>query len=138
MKEVLIDILGSQTLGEELPEEIRLTTVGKIGEKNGKIYLIYEEAEGEYDTPVTTTLKIQGEESLVMQRSGGSQTRLTVTRGQRELCRYETPYGDLMIGVYGENMENRLTESGGSLSLSYTIDANMAMLSRNTLKITVK
>lgn len=136
MKDVWINIKGTQFVDDE-SDVIELTTLGKMGEKNGRIFLTYTE-EREHMPAVITTLKISGEKSVVMQKSGGDTSRLMIEKGQRNLSLYETGYGALTIGVFGEKIENRMNENGGQINMSYTIDANSSLLSRNKLEITVK
>lgn len=136
MKDVWINIKGTQFVDDE-SDVIELTTLGKMGEKNGRIFLTYTE-EREHMPAVITTLKISGENSVVMQKSGGDTSRLMIEKGQRNLSLYETGYGALTIGVFGEKIENRMNENGGQINMSYTIDANSSLLSRNELEITVK
>lgn len=136
MKNVIMVIKGTQTV-DDAQDAVELTTVGKMGEKNGKIFLTYEE-DTEGGAPVTTTLKIIGEESVTMQKSGGNTSRLMIEKGQRNISIYETGYGNLAIGVFGESIKNGLHENGGTLEVSYTLDANSSLLSHNKLEISVK
>lgn len=140
MKDVIINIKGTQFVSssESEGEVVELTTVGQMGDKNGKTFLTYSEDNTETGQEIITTLKISGDESVVMQRSGGSNSRLQIERGQRHLSHYETGYGNLMIGVFGETIRNEMAEDGGRLFMSYTIDVNCNMISRNELEIFVK
>ena len=54
------------------------------------------------------------------------------------LCHYIIPQGEMMVGVFGENIKNTLGETGGELFLSYTIDINMGLLSKNQVEISVE
>lgn len=135
LKNVIMVIRGTQTV-EDMQDTVELTTVGKMGEKNGKTFLTYEEDED--GVSVVTTLKISGEESVTMQKSGGNTSRLMIEKGQRNISIYETGYGNLAIGVFGETIKNGLQQNGGVLEVSYTLDANSSLLSHNKLEISVK
>ena len=41
-------------------------------------------------------------------------------------------------GIFGEKIENNLTEQGGKLYMSYTIDSNLQLVSRNVVEINVR
>lgn len=141
MKDVIIHIKGRQFVADadrEEAEVVELTTVGKMGARSGKTFLTYAEDPTLYGAEVTTTLKITGNDSVVMQRSGGSDSRLQIERGQRSFSHYETGYGSLIIGVFGERIQNHLDETGGRLLMTYTIDVESNLISRNELEITVK
>ena len=44
----------------------------------------------------------------------------------------------MMLGIYGESIEYQLTDAGGQVSLSYTIDSDLSLISRNTVNISVR
>ncbi|MBO5908909.1 MAG: DUF1934 family protein, partial [Clostridia bacterium] len=53
-------------------------------------------------------------------------------------CLYNTPQGDFVIGIYGETLNTQLSDNGGSIYMSYTIDVNSGLLSKNIMEIKVK
>lgn len=138
MKDVLIDIESKQLVeGNDEAETMELKTVGKFGIKDGKTYIAYDDSAAFEAQDVTTIVKIKnGQVSL--QRTGQVTGRLLVEKGQRHLCCYNTGQGNLMIGIFGETVDNALTETGGQLLMRYTIDINSSMVSRNEVKIFVK
>ena len=56
---------------------------------------------------------------------------------KKQHCHYNTPYGELMIGVFTHSIVNELNESGGSLYLKYTIDINSSYVSDNEILMMV-
>lgn len=136
MKEVIIKIKGTQIL-EDHKEVIEFTTLGKMGYKNGKYYLSYKENDSFGTEDITTIVKIESDKLVTMQRTGAIDSRLTIENGKRHLCHYVTMQGDVMIGIFGETIKNDLNENGGLLFMSYTIDVNYGMLSRNEVEIMV-
>lgn len=137
MDEVIINIKGTQTVDGE-DEIMELTTVGKLSEKDGKWYLRYDENEMIGQKGVSTLLKIIDEHQVVMQRTGNMNTRLTVEKGQRHMSHYDTGMGQMRVGIFGEKIENAITADGGRFYMSYTIDVNYDMVSRNQVEISVK
>lgn len=138
MKDVIINIKGTQFTEGAEGEVIELTTIGRMGERDGKVYLTYKEDSMAFGQDITTTLKIEREELVTMQRTGGNYSRLIIQKGQRHMSNYDTEYGNIMIGVFGEKINNQLRMGVGCMSLAYTIDVNCNMISRNELEITVK
>lgn len=181
MKEVLITIKGTQDVdGEE--EVVELTTLGKLGQRDGKWYITYKDHafadsaqlgdltvgdpydSGPYEfngtdaagpeadefqaaaadlqqamrADVTTLLKIEDEHMVTMQRTGGLRSRLTVEKGQRHMSHYDTGYGELLVGVFGEQIQNQISAAGGRLYMRYTIDVNHSLVSRNQVEIHIK
>lgn len=137
MKEVLINIKGTQGLDDNT-EVIELTTVGKMGFKDGMVMLSYEESELSGAKGIKTNLRVKNSDTVILQRSGEMTSRLVVEKNVRNSCFYSTGFGEMVIGIYGEGIENNLTPSGGTLKMTYTIDSNLQLISRNIVEITVK
>ena len=73
-----------------------------------------------------------------MERSGAYTSQLFLETGKKHVCHYMTPYGDLPVGVYTEDIKNDLSEKGGTLDLHYSLDLNANFFANNHLKITVR
>lgn len=137
MKDVIINIKGRQGLGDEL-DTIELTTDGRFGEKNGSYYVTYDESAMLGLENVKTALYIKPGNSVILQRSGDVESRLVVEEGKRSTCYYNTPQGELLIGIFGESVKTELNSGGGKIHMKYTIDSNLNLISRNTVDISVK
>lgn len=138
MKDVLIDIKGTQNVDGQ-DDVVELTTVGKMNIIGGKTYLKYDDCTSSDTEGVSCLIKIDHKDnSVIMQRSGEFNSRMYIKKGQRHTCHYETVGGTLTMGVFGENVKDEMTDNGGRLFMSYTIDVNYGMLSRNSVEIKVK
>ncbi|HIR48028.1 MAG TPA: DUF1934 domain-containing protein [Candidatus Caccousia avicola] len=134
----LISILGRQVVNGE-PEEIEVTTFGQYSEKNGKRYIMYREYEDSVPSSKARTSILKVENGRVtLLRSGGDETRLVLEHGRRHLCRYDTGFGAMTVGVYTHEMKNELGDEGGRLSVRYTLDVNSALASVNEILVTVR
>lgn len=136
MTEVIIDIKSRQ-LSAENDDSIELTTLGKLAEKDGKLMLSYEDSETVQNSKVKTTIHIDGEK-LTLLRSGALESRLVVEPGKRHRCFYNVPQGELMLGIFGKEVKNRLKSDGGYLKMKYNIDVNNDFLSENVIEINVR
>ena len=135
----LISILGRQTVNGE-QDEVEVTTLGRYTEKNGKKYIVYKEYE-DAENPQkarTSILKVEGDQKVTLIRSGGDATRLILENGKRHLCRYDTGFGALTVGVFTKSLHSDLGAAGGRLSVQYTLDVNASLASTNEIHITVK
>lgn len=137
MKDVLINIKGTQGIDDNI-DTIELTTVGKLDIDNGDFLLSYDEDDMAGFGNVKTDLRVKPDGMVMFERTGGIESRLNIQPGVRNSCFYSTPHGDIVIGIFGESIDNSLTENGGKLTMSYTIDSDLRLISRNTLEITVK
>lgn len=135
MKDILITVKGTQTDGD-LSDVTEFTTEGTLSRKDNKVMLSYEESDAIGVNGVTTYLRLE-DERVVIQKSGKLNSRLLVEKNKRNICHYETEYGPLTIGVFGEMITNNV-EKDGSLYLRYTLDVNSAFISRNEIEIKFK
>jgi uncharacterized beta-barrel protein YwiB (DUF1934 family) len=73
-----------------------------------------------------------------MERSGQALAQLIIQRGVRHQCRYDAGYGDMTIGVSGGMIRSTLTDSGGNLEFSYSLDINSLLASENEMYIYIQ
>ncbi len=134
----LISIKGSQNVEGEVGE-IELTTFGSYVKRGASRYIVYKEyASDEVPSERTSVLKIDGSKCLTLMRKGGDNTRLILESGKRHLCQYDTDFGSLTVGVFTNRFDSSLDDTGGSLNISYTLDAGDLLSSYNEFFITVK
>ncbi len=137
IKDVIIDIKGTQE-NDEGKNVIELNTEGRFGSKDGEYFLSYDEGELSGLGNVKTVLVVRPDHSVLLTRSGSLESRFEIEAGKRSLSAYHTPEGEMMLGFYGESVEHDLSEEGGNISMVYTIDSNLELVSRNTVKISVR
>lgn len=138
MKEnFLITVTGTQIVDGE-KETIKLTTAGEFSFDGHKYYIRYREYDNE-DPNVyfDNTVEVQDNDIVTVIRNGAANSRLTLERGRRHLCHYNTMFGDLMVGVFAGMIENNLSKKGGILQASYTLDFNAGLVSKNEIHIKV-
>ena len=72
-----------------------------------------------------------------MTRTGKYNTEMVIEKDRRHTCFYRTPYGELIMGIFAKKISNEMTENGGILNFSYTIDFNNTPASENELVVSV-
>ena len=112
-RDVILEIVGTQRLNGD-SDKIELTTVGTLQTEPETLVFRYTEQ---------------------ILRTGAYGSCLTIARGQRNLCRYGTPYGDVLMGIYGKAVEIQENAADGRVQLRYEIDINGTLASKNQLKI---
>lgn len=136
-KKAVLEIIGTQLYDSENDDKIELTTVGTIEETEDKFIIRYTEEQEPPRNPIRAKLSIAKDNSNVeMLRSGDVGSCLIIERSKRNLCRYGTEYGDLLMGIYGRSIESEAGECEGFFSFGYDIDVNGALTSKN--EVTVK
>ena len=136
MDRILLEIIGTQQIDSQ-KDKVELTTMGTLRD-DGSAYIIrYTEEQAPPLSPVKVTVRIQKDESAVqMTRTGAYDSCLTVEKSKRNLCRYGTEFGDVLLGIYGREIETEIGDSDGSFFFGYDIDVNGALASRNTVNMT--
>lgn len=135
MKKAIIKIIDRHVQdGEEYVCE--LTTSGEFEVTDVGCIVNYTETDEELSDCVTS-LAVEGSRKISMTRMGKYNTEMIIEKDRRHSCYYSTPYGELLMGIYAKKIENGVTENGGTLDFSYTIDFNNVTASENELLVTV-
>ena len=138
IKDVLISIKGTQGL-EDNTDTVEFMTDGRFGINDGEYFISYDESvmldSGE---EVKTYLYLKSDNSVIIQRNGAVKSKILIEEGKRNTSFYTTPYGNLTIGVFGEAIQHNLSVFGGEITLKYTLDTDLKLLSKNTVNISVR
>lgn len=140
MKDITLKITGKQFSGNEREEKMEFVTDGKMYEKNGSRYIIYEESEFSGFPGCKTALKFT-DESIRMKRIGqnvGIGMEFIFEEGKRFSSEYRTPYGNFDMEVLTKSLIGRLDDEGtGEVSIDYQVSLNGVTEGRNELIIQV-
>lgn len=68
-----------------------------------------------------------------MTRSGKTHSSLLIEKSKRHLCNYGTDFGDLLMGVYGRDIEADM--ENGVFNFEYDIDFNGSVASQNKVRL---
>ena len=134
----LITIKGTMEQDGER-ESVELMTRGKFVRRGSSYFIAYEETEATGYAGCTTTVKATADaREVVMTRFGKVPSQLVIEKGVRHICHYETGCGSVSLGVAADVIELDLTDAGGRLQFSYTLDSGGEnFISRNLVDITV-
>lgn len=136
-KNVTISIIGTYSYDDDEPEVIELFTTGEFY-REGEVYFItYQESEATGFEGSLTTLKVENQECVTVQRTGNENSQLVVQNGVRHQCHYDTGYGDMMIGVSGHSIKSSLSDEGGQIEFKYSLDINSMVASENEMLVVV-
>ena len=119
-------------------EQMELTTLALYRHHGNHSEIEYEETEATGLEGSVTTVSADEEQTILIRRSGKTDSLLSVRPGETNLCAYDTGYGEAMLSITGGSIQNRLTGKGGQLSFRYSLAVNNALISENSVKITVK
>lgn len=139
MKDITLKITGRQ-LAENEEDRMEFVTEGKLYERGGFQYLVYDESEFSGFPGCKTTLKLS-KDSLRLKRVGksaGVGAELVFEKGKRFSSRYHTPYGNLELELLTHDLVNNLSEDGlGNIDIDYQVNLGGIAEGHNKLKIEV-
>lgn len=135
MAKALITIIGHQKFDDE-KDQVEMKTVGTFEHDDDNYIIRYNEELENSTAPLRAKLNIAKDESKVeMIKSGAYSSCLIIEKSKRHLCNYGTEYGDMLMGIFGREIETEFNETEGTFKFSYDIDINGAISSQNDVII---
>lgn len=140
-KEVLINISGLQVgvnEAENQEEPIEVLNAGNYFFKNGKHYLLFEEVAEGMQGVTKTQIKLSGSECLEVIKRGVSNTHMIFDTKKKNRSYYETPYGQLNLGIFTKQIMVDEEDDNMNIKVEYALDVNYEPLAECTIRINVK
>lgn len=138
MAKALITIIGHQKFDDD-KDQVEMKTVGTFEHDDDNYIIRYNEELENSTAPLRAKLNIAKDESKVeMIKSGAYSSCLIIEKSKRHLCNYGTEYGDMLMGIFGREIETEFNETEGTFKFSYDIDINGAISSQNDVIIKFK
>lgn len=135
-KDVLVSISGLQFEVSE-GEAVEVISRGQYYNKNGKHYVIYEEMDEEESGKLTkSTIKIASDQ-VDMIKKGVSNVHMIFAKGQNNLAYYDTPFGQMLMGIHTKAIELKETEEEIRVKLKYGLEINYSHVSDCEVSITI-
>ena len=131
-RKALLTITGSQDYNGD-KDKIEMKTVGTIEHKDDSYIIRYTEAIENSNASLKSKLTI-----AKRMKSGPYSSLLIIEKSKRHLCNYGTEYGDMLMGIFGKNVENHYDENEGRFDFAYEIDVNGAVSSINDVTLKYK
>ncbi len=133
----LITVVGTQTVDGE-KDKIEVITAGDLQIQDGKILITYPEyAEGQSAAKTDTTVTLENG-VLLIDRRGEMSSHLILEQGVRHECLYDTPMGQMFIGIFTDKIAAELDEHGGTIRAAYQLDFNLSVVSYNEFYISIE
>ena len=139
MKEVWILTLKSIQRDQDEKSTSELITEARYHmDENGDRVISYDESETTGMEGSRMELRISPDNMVSVIRTGTFQTHLVVRPGRKHFCHYETPFGEIPVGVAARWVRAALTDEGGPLEMRYTVDTNSTLLSDNEIILDIR
>lgn len=137
-KPVIIHMTSEQWSNGEVLPSIHLTTEGSMSERNGVWKIHYDESEATGMAGTKTKISVTPSGFVRLERSGNVEMDMLFRTGQRHRSEIQMPYGTLSFQLTTNEASGSLDETGGNVSLSYSLDFSKESVISTTLKLTVE
>lgn len=116
-------------------DTIELKAYGQVIEKNGSIYIKYNQKEE--DMEVKNTIKIS-EDCIKVIKTGSVNSTMTFTKGNKHTNKYATPQGMFLIDTKVNDFKISNGEKKLEVHLDYMIEIQEMFAGRNKMIIKVE
>lgn len=137
-KEVFVRLNGMQFSSDaDRPEPVEVISRGTYAKKNGKHYIVYEEAVDESNQMVKNTVKIY-DNCYEVTKGGLIRTHLRFEKGKPHTSFYETPYGSLVVRVSTQEVSIEEKEEEINVRVSYELEVNYEKLANCCIDMSIQ
>ncbi|MSS63277.1 DUF1934 domain-containing protein [Velocimicrobium porci] len=137
-KKVLVSISGLQTeIGDD--EAIEIVSPGEYHQRDGKHYILYEEMheDGEAESGVSKNLLKISPDYIELTKKGYANVNMVFEKDKKTMTYYQTPFGNLLIGLYTTNISIIEQKEGMIATIDYSLDINYDYVTDCNIKIKV-
>lgn len=135
-KQVLVSISGLQ-FSEANKEAVEMITVADYYKKNDKHYLIFEEAQEGFEGTTRNVIKFN-DHMVDVTKKGIVNVHMVFEEKQKNMTYYDTPFGNLMIGLSTNRIDVEEEETAINIKIDYSLDINYDFVSDCKISISVK
>lgn len=139
-KDILLHITGMQFASEVSEEEqdmIESIYPGEYYLRNGAHYFIYHEMIEGYEEPIKNMLKWKDKEVIVTKK-GPFQVQMVFEEGKKTLTEYNTPFGQILIGLDTSKITVEESEERICIMIKYALEANYQFVADCDITILVE
>lgn len=136
--DVMIKVSARQSQPDSSDEDvIELLTEGTYEYDGFHAVITYKESEITGFNGCMTVLTVTSEK-VTMSREGSDCSEMIFELGRRHNYCYSTLAGNMILGVHTIGTHLCLDNNGGTLELTYLLDLDNRVFSRNTLNMTIQ
>ena len=134
-KDVLVSISGLQ-FEIDKEEAVEVISVGEYYNRNGKHYILYDEILEEIECVTNCILKIS-DKQVSIQKKGASNVHMIFEVNRKNITYYNTPFGDLQIGIHTTSIKVAEEEEQIIVNIKYELDINYSHVSDCEIQIKI-
>ena len=137
LKDVWISISNRQSHGPAEEDTLVFDTAGSYFFNDGIGVLSYQESELTGLEGTRTSVMVMPNQ-VVVDRDGMLTGRMVFREGARDSFLYQTPSGQMMLGIDTRSIRHNFNENGGDVEIDYITDLAHTVVARNKFRISVK
>lgn len=141
-KEVLVSISGLQMAVDDMEssdnEPIEILSPGTYYFKKGTHYIFFEEVAEGVPQITKTQIRLKDNETLEVIKKGAFQMHMIFEKNKNNRCYYQTPLGQLNLGICTSNIVVEEREDNINIRAEYGLDVNYEPLAECTIRINIK
>lgn len=118
-------------------EPIEVLSAGSYYFKNGKNYVLFEEAVEGMQGVIKTQIKWKGTELLEVTKRGLSNVHMIFEKNKNNRCYYDTPFGQLNLGILTTDIYVDEKEDNINIRAEYSLDVNYEPLADCVIRINI-
>lgn len=130
---VKINIKTTQYDNNGNKDRIKISSTGKLYEKNGDIYILYKEEE----TGISNTIKVS-DNQVSIKRFGNINSNMVFKNGEKNITKYRMQQGIFLIETYTNNLHiNIYKNKSMKIYIDYNIKIKDIFEGRNEVDIEI-
>lgn len=128
--------LETQQSAEGTEEDIEIINVGKYKIVAGNEYIKYDEVFD--DGGKAKTLMKISDMGVEISKKGAVTSHMSFIKGEKTRTLYETPYGNLYMGIYSKTVDISNTDDRINILIEYSIEINNQHVSDSRVEICIQ
>lgn len=141
-KEVLVSISGLQMAVNDVEnneeDPIEVLSPGTYYFKDGKHYIFFEEVVEGMPGVIKTQIRLKGQEVLEVMKKGIMNVHMVFEKNQNNRCFYQTPLGQLNLGICTSELKVEETEDNINIKAKYMLDVDCEPIADCMIRINIK
>ncbi len=122
-EDVLVSVKGLHTLDTAQDEEIEIFSAGKYFFRNGTHYLFYDEQVEDNGDVVSNRITLK-DGGMEITKKGAVNVKMSFLREEKTECWYETPFGEMLVGLEVTDMKTTEEKDLLEIHVSYRLELN--------------
>ena len=135
-EDVLVSVKGTQIVDGE-HETIEVITAGSYYEKEGRHYLLYDEAVEGLDAMTHNRIRVSGE-SVEVTKHGPVNSSMKFEQGKKNMANYVTPLGLIVLGLTTSSLNVEKEENEFRVHIEYALEMNGEYVSNCRMEISAR